>query len=163
PPFTVGDFENVVDQAKCGSISFTLNGPRILILHTDPPFFEHTNATISTLKQVEWLKTRYDNRDLKTGRERFIFFITHDGAHVPGAQKSPHSIGWGAEDSLHCRRHQNMRHEDGKVLEPAAFRLPNSHGVGRRSGLESDREENNGSVWVLLGNVQAIKWRIDDA
>ena len=44
-----------------------------------------------------------------------------------------------------------------------AFRLRHGHRVGRRRGLESDGEKNDRAIRVLLGDLQAVQRRIDDA
>ena len=57
----------------------------------------------------------------------------------------------------------HMRHEKRKIVDAFPLRLPRGHRIGRRSGLETDREEHNFLVRVRLRDFQAIQWRVDNA
>jgi hypothetical protein len=66
---------------------------------------------MDSLEDIERFEAGHNNGNPVSLRNRFVFGITHYGAHVTGSQKTLHSITGGGQDRLHRRRDEHMRNQ----------------------------------------------------
>jgi hypothetical protein len=132
-----------------------------LVLDTDSARFESIEAHIDPLQKIQGLEARDDDRDFILLGDRLVLPVPHDRTNMTCCQKTLDEIVGGTQQSFHSGWYEDMRGQDGEVLDPQSICLEDRHGVGWSSGLEPDGEKHDFSVGVLLCQLYGIEWRVN--
>src|ERR1019366_4955556 len=162
-PCTIGHLEHFAQQLLRRAIALESDHAAVRVLNFMPAGFQLNNSAPNSIKQIERLKPRDDQRNFVLLRQRRILPIPHHAAHVPRQKKSLHLVSRRLKNSFNCRRNQNMRHEHRKVFEAPALGQVDAHGVRRSSGFKTDPKEHNLAIGILDREVNRVQWRIHHA
>ncbi len=88
---------------------------RVLVLDFRASGFELPNRHQRSLKNIERLKPRDDDRNFIFCADRFIVAVSHNGADMSGTEESLHAIFRRLQDCLERGRNQHMRHQNGNI------------------------------------------------
>ena len=155
-PFAVADFEDFEHALARGGVALAGHATHVLIFDFGAALFELANQHEDGFEQVERLEAADHEGDAEIAREFLVFGVAHDGADMSGSDEALHAVVGEAEQQADGGRHQDVRHQHGKIGEPFARGLPDGHGVGRGGGFEADREEDHLAIGILPGDGDGV-------
>ena len=118
-PFAVADFEDLAHQLLSHAIAFPLHDARDIGFRTSRVPLSSCRTVMSVpCRMSSGSNPRDHDRHPETLGERLIFLVAHDRADVPRARNPWTRLPRRFKDRRHRRRHQHVRDEYGKILNP---------------------------------------------
>src|SRR6516162_6581004 len=162
-PLARNHAEDLADQSLGGLVAFAPDRTSILVLNFCSTLLQLLDARIEALQNIQRFEPGDNNRYPILLCDRPVFGESHHCAHVPRREKSLYAISWRRKNRFHRGWHQYMGYKQGEVAQPLLVRLKNSHGIGRRGGLESDRKEDDFSRWIVPGDSHRVERGINNS
>ena len=162
-PLTVAGGKDLGNQSLGLGIALLLDIAAVLVFHCAGRCTELLEQHADPLQDIERLKAGDDTANPVLFGQRAIGIDADDGADIGWAE-----IAVDLQFLVGCQRRHRFRHglvgtEHGKVRQIQSLGLNDGTGNCRCCRFKADAEEDDLPLRVVLGQLDRIQWRIDDA
>ena len=162
-PRGVAWLKHLLDQLARYEIAICIDAAAVGVVDRRPVLDNHLDQHADALQNIDRLKSRDHARGIELVDQKAKGRQARDGSDVTRQDKAVDGRLGVVGDRTQSRRRGLVSTVDREVLEPASVGLQDSGGNGGRCGLKADAHKDDRAFGILLGNVECVERRVDDA
>ena len=162
-PRGVARLKYLLDQLARYGVAVCIDATAVGVANRGPVLDNHLDQHADALQDIDRLKPGNYAGGIELVDQKAKGRQARDGSDVTGQDKAVDGRLGVVRDRTQSRRRGLVSTVDREVLEPARVGLQDSGGNGGRCGLKADAHKDDRAFGILLGNVECVERRVDDA